>query len=375
VKDGPGSGTPGPRLPAAVGRSPGGPSRAPDTKPQRQRSKRPEGDAASRYIERQKGLLVKDTPDRDPAFVQEWGTGTHPAFATAPQSTKLTVYLARCGVGSKEQAKRLVSRGHVQVNGLPVLMNCVLRPEDRVTVDGMLVRLTEPRIWLYHKPRHVMDTMQPGSNQSSAQDRAQLIKAQRRLGLPPHVIPISGLSFNNEGLQVLTNDSHLAQQIAMSPIRQTFIVHIRKMIPPNLIESIRRGANIDGIQYPGLALRIRYQKKYRSSLEIDVHENHRQKDVRLLLKAIHCEIKKVKRIQYGPFSVKGIKKGDCIELPVPEDWGKYLNPMWRLFASGQFVDVNKWRQREQRAHKRPDGPSSRAPPRRSRGHRQLAARN
>lgn len=32
----------------------------------------------------------------------------------------------------------------------------------------------------------------------------------------------------------------------------------------------------------------------------------RQKDVRLLLKAVHCQVWMVKRVQYGPFFLKGI---------------------------------------------------------------------
>eukprot|EP00667_Euglena_gracilis_P011646 EG_transcript_11908 len=293
------------------------------------------GDPAARYVKRMEAAALPLSPDTDVDFQRGWGPAR--GETPGPQRAKLSVYLARCGVCPRARAAELIQKGLVQVDGRIVDLNCELSPGDRVTVGGQPVTLPEPRIWLYNKPQSEVDILQPGVNVMDPAQRPQYVRAQRDAGLPDHAVAISGLSIVNEGLQVFTNDSHLAQQISLSRIRQVYIVHIRGQIPPHLLESIRRGADLDGVHHPGLDVKVNHESPRRSALEITVDSNKRQKGVRLLLKAVHCQVWMVRRVQYGPFFLKGIPEGQAREVSVPAAWQKFLNPTWRSFAAGQYV--------------------------------------
>ena len=109
-----------------------------------------------RFQEQSLGPAVED----DPTFYDTWG----PPAAVGPDAgrlPKLKAFLARCGVCSRSEARALVRAERVLVNGRVADGDCVLDPQDRVTVNGQAVALPPPRIWVYNKPPYELDFKQP----------------------------------------------------------------------------------------------------------------------------------------------------------------------------------------------------------------------
>lgn len=114
---------------------------------------------------------------------------------------RLQKYLAMSGVASRRASEKLISDGHVSVNGTVVteMGTQVDEMVDRVTVDGKAVFIEEEKHYIaYNKPMGEMSTVSDPEGRATVMDKFR--------DYPVRLFPVGRLDYDSEGLLLLTND-------------------------------------------------------------------------------------------------------------------------------------------------------------------------
>ncbi|MCU6794816.1 rRNA pseudouridine synthase [Paenibacillus sp. WQ 127069] len=134
------------------------------------------------------------------------------------QTMRLEKLLAHAGHGTRSEIKRMVKNGLIQVNDRPIKDGGMqVHPEqDRITVDGQIVRYREFMYLMLNKPQGVISATED-SRERTVLDLLDESYAHYEL------FPVGRLDKDTEGLLLLTNDGKLAHNL-LSPRK-----HVAKM--------------------------------------------------------------------------------------------------------------------------------------------------
>ena len=114
---------------------------------------------------------------------------------------RLNHYISSCGVCSRREADKLISKGRVKVNGNVPSPGLSVDDGDIVTVDGKEIQLQNKKIVLaYYKPVGVVCTQK---------DEHALRTLSSEIKYPVRVTYAGRLDKDSEGLLLLTNDGDL----------------------------------------------------------------------------------------------------------------------------------------------------------------------
>ena len=114
---------------------------------------------------------------------------------------RLQKIIARAGVTSRRKAEELIIQGRVTVNGkvMRELGSKADAERDHIKVDGKLLRLKQPQVYLMlNKPKGYVTTLADPERRPTVLD---LLKGVRQ-----RVFPVGRLDYDTEGLLLLTND-------------------------------------------------------------------------------------------------------------------------------------------------------------------------
>jgi 23S rRNA pseudouridine2605 synthase len=219
----------------------------------------------------------------------------------------LSVYLARCGVGSRRACDELVQSGVVTVNGEVVTFpRHKVAEDDVVTLHGETLTPRTLRYVLVNKPRGVASTR---SDPHAERVIVDLVPDGRTL------FPVGRLDVDTTGLIVLTNDGVLANRL-MHPrygVPKTYTVRVRGKVTRRALAALRQGVVLeDGITAPA-DVDLRKQSAKTALLDLTIHEG-RKRQVRRMLLALGLPVEELHRRRYGPLSDKGLGPGACREL-------------------------------------------------------------
>lgn len=217
---------------------------------------------------------------------------------------RLQKYLSRAGIASRRAAEGLILAGRVRLNGQPVTqLGVKLDPErDVVEVDGRKIRLAE-RLWVaVHKPRGVVSTRKDPQGRGTVYD-----------SLPPRfrrLFHVGRLDLDSEGLMLLTNDGDAAHRL-MHPrfgVERVYEVEVegrpREAHLRRLVEGIQLE---DGVARATSAERIRVTAST-SRLRLTLREG-RKREVRRMMDAIGCPVRRLVRLRYGPIQLGDLAPG------------------------------------------------------------------
>lgn len=120
---------------------------------------------------------------------------------------RLNKYISATGVCSRREADRWIDAGRVTCNGAPAGLGTQVNEGDQVRVDGELVGVRKPPIYLaLNKPVGITST-----SESHIEDNIiDLIGHEQR------IFPIGRLDKESEGLILLTNDGDIVNEILRS---------------------------------------------------------------------------------------------------------------------------------------------------------------
>lgn len=217
--------------------------------------------------------------------------------------------IAGAGVCSRREAETLIAEGRVKVNGKKISSAALnVSEKDAVVVDGKLLQpRSETRLWLYHKPAGLVTT------HKDEQGRKTVFEA-----LPktlPRVISIGRLDLNSEGLLLLTNDGSLARKLELPATGWIRRYRVRAYggITPSMLEGMKKGVTIDGINYGSIEATLDSQKGDNSWLTVSLREG-KNREIRRIFEHYGCTVSRLLRLSYGPFQLGSLAKGEVKEV-------------------------------------------------------------
>ncbi len=217
-------------------------------------------------------------------------------------------YLSHYGICSRREGEGYIRQGRVQVNGETIQdLGRQIAPEDQVIVDGVLVgEKPTPKIWILHKPIETITSRQDPEGRRTIFDL-----------LPenfPRVVSVGRLDYLSEGLLLLTNSPDIAHALERPSTRIPRIYEVTVCdLPFQKWGLAEKGMTVDGMRYAPLKVEILDDTPtYHVHLTLFEGKN---REIRNIVKALGGKIKKLKRIQYGKFSLENLGKEQVQEVP------------------------------------------------------------
>ena len=227
---------------------------------------------------------------------------------------RLQKFLSRAGVASRRASEELIREGRIRVNGEVVteLGTKVDPKRDRVEADGKPVRLSAP-VWIaLNKPPGYVSTRSDPQGRPTIYD----LVPERFAGL----FHVGRLDVNSEGLLLLTNQGDVANEL-LHPrhgIDRVYEVIVRGEVADEEVRRLLDGVELeDGLAKAVAVQRRKPPKQGFDRLRITLREG-RKREVRRMFRAIGHPVQRLKRIQYGPIRLSGLKPGTWRRLSADE---------------------------------------------------------
>ena len=221
---------------------------------------------------------------------------------------RLQKILAQAGLASRRAAEKLLVEGRVTVNGTVVteLGSKADPARDEIRVDGQPVRRPERHVYLaLYKPRGVVSTRRDPEGRPTVMQMVPPI---------PGLFPVGRLDTPTEGLLLLTNDGGFAERASHPRYEVPRVYHakVHRIPEPETLARLTRGVVVEGERLAADAVRI-LEAGANAWLEVRLHEGKRH-EVRRLLEAVGHKVSKLKRVAFGPVTLKGLGPGGFREL-------------------------------------------------------------
>ena len=230
--------------------------------------------------------------------------------------------LADAGVASRRACEQLIADGRVRVNGRRVttLPAWVDPADDRIEVDGDVIAAPERRVYIMlNKPSRTISTVRD----EPEMDRRTVVSLVDHPAAP-RLFPVGRLDFHTLGLILLTNDGEMANRITHPRygLAKTYRAVVKGTLDDAAIEQLERGIYLaerkegetrGAVRTARVQIDIVARDRDRTVLEITLKEG-RNRQVRRMLAAAGCPVKKLERIALGPLTLKGVPRGAWREL-------------------------------------------------------------
>ncbi|MDR3211124.1 MAG: pseudouridine synthase [Planctomycetota bacterium] len=221
------------------------------------------------------------------------------------QEERLHKFLARCGVDSRRKCEDLIRDGVVSVNGqvareLGVKINPAV---DRVTVSGRPIQAEELSYYLHYKVKGITTTVSDDLGRRTIMDCLPQLDSR--------VYPVGRLDRESEGLLLLTNDGALANYLTHPAfgVEKTYRVVVEgRVAKETLAELAESGIRLGPILVKPQRVELVRHDNDNSVILATVAEGV-NREVRRIFAALGHEVKRLLRIQVGPLTLQGMKRG------------------------------------------------------------------
>jgi 23S rRNA pseudouridine2605 synthase len=233
---------------------------------------------------------------------------------------RLTVdrLLSKLGIASRGTSQEWVRAGRVRINGRVVRdpATWVLWPKDSVSVDDQPIQDSVKRFFLFHKPKGVITTH---SDEKGRKTIFELLSPD--LG---YLHAVGRLDQATSGLLLLTNDSALSSVLTdpTHKVMRTYLVSVRGEFTGTQAATAVVGVVDGGERLQCHSVKIQKNSGRESHLEVVLIQG-KNREIRRLFKALGHEVTRLRRIQYGPFTLENLPSGAWREIPI-EDVKKAL---------------------------------------------------
>jgi 23S rRNA pseudouridine2605 synthase len=226
---------------------------------------------------------------------------------------RLQKFLADAGVASRRHAEELIRAGCVIVNDVVIdtLPAFVDPTSDVVIANGTRVRLRKPEYYVVHKPKGVVCTNRDPGGRVRAVDLLP--------PLPVKLVPVGRLDVDSTGLLLMTNDGELTQAITHPRygIAKTYHVEVRGKVAPGLPKEMKAGVHLAEGKARASDVEILHTGRDRSALRVTLREG-RNRQVRRMLAKLGHPVRKLKRTDVGPLTLRGLPIGAARRLTAKE---------------------------------------------------------
>jgi pseudouridine synthase len=207
-------------------------------------------------------------------------------------------------VGSRRAAEELIKMGCVSVDGETVTqLGVKVDPElSVIKVHGEIIKPEQKVYILLYKPAGYVTTLCDKWGRPKVVDLLH--------GVKERVFPVGRLDYDTEGLLLLTNDGEFANQLVHPRFKvpKTYIAKLKGRIKEGKINALRRGVKLEDGWTKSAKVVVLRQTTTFSILKITIYEG-RKRQIKRMADAIGHPLISLKRIQFGPYSLGKLKKG------------------------------------------------------------------
>jgi len=235
------------------------------------------------------------------------------------EGVRLQKVLSTAGLCSRRDAEKLITAGRVRVDGLVVTqLGTRVDSDAKIAVDGVPIRVSRSRVFLFHKPRKVVTTL---ADERGRRDVSAFIEQ-----LPIRVFPVGRLDRDVNGLIVLTNDGDFAERLLHPKhgVARVYLALVEGVVTDDVLERMRRGIHlsdgraraesVEAVAESDLTKRLlRSARPGERIVRVRVSEG-RNHFVKRLLGGAGLRVRRLCRTEFGPFRLGRIKPGQVVEL-------------------------------------------------------------
>jgi pseudouridine synthase len=252
-------------------------------------------------------------------------------IASDAETVRLNHFLARLGVASRRACDALIAAGRVRVDGRVVREAGarVVPGVNEVIVDGTRLG-TPPRriVLLLHKPRGFVSTV------ADPEGRPTVMDLCRGLGRRQRLFPVGRLDVNTTGALLVTNDGFLCYRLTHPRfgVPRVYQVRVRGRLDEGQVRRLARmateearaqaradaGAAAEGKRRaPRPSVEVVAEGEKEAVLRVTLLEG-RNRQVRRMCEAVGLRIVALKRLSFGPVSVRKMPVGAVRPLTARE---------------------------------------------------------
>lgn len=207
---------------------------------------------------------------------------------------RLDKYLCDLGIGTRSAVKEIIKKKRISVNE-----NIVTDPSihvdsnDRVKLDGNLLKYQEYRYYMLNKPSGVITATEDKCSQTVL----DLLSGENVKDL----FPVGRLDKDTEGLLLITNDGNLAHDL-LSPkkhVDKCYYVELEKPITKDAIKALGNGVDIgdDTCTLPATISAVSPTSVYITITEGRYHQ------IKRMFHAVGNHVTYLKRISMGSLTL------------------------------------------------------------------------
>jgi pseudouridine synthase len=225
---------------------------------------------------------------------------------------RLNQYLAQLGVASRRGADQIIAAGRVRIDGRIVreLGTKIVPAEHAVTVDGKPVaRPIRRLVFLLHKPKGYVSTVSDPEGRPTVMDLMRSVARKQRL------FPVGRLDVNTTGALLITNDGELCYRLTHPRygIARVYQVRVRGDVSDAQLHRLMRLAQ-EGVRdreqpratTPTVTVVKQLEKE--AILRVTLLEG-RNRQVRLMCESVGLWVVDLKRLSFGPVSIRKLPLG------------------------------------------------------------------
>lgn len=225
---------------------------------------------------------------------------------------RLQKVMAQAGVASRRASEKLITTGHVTVNGETIReLGTKVTNKDHIEVDGVPLEREKLAYYMLNKPRRVISSAHDDKGRRTVVD---LLDAE---DITVRLYPVGRLDYDTTGLLIMTNDGNLAQGL-MHPkfeVDKVYIAKIKGSLSNDDQQQLRLGVKIDGRKAKPAKVKVTStdDQKHTSIVKLTIHEG-RYHQVKKMLAAVGHPVMKLHRESYGPLTLGKLQPGEWREL-------------------------------------------------------------
>ncbi len=221
--------------------------------------------------------------------------------------------IASTGYCSRRQAEKLILMGEVKVNGSKILTPAFfVSKNDKITIKNIMLKSsTKTKLFVFHKPKGVI------VSKNDPQKRKTIYNFLPASMQQFHYV--GRLDYNTEGLLLLTNNGKLKRhlELPLNKIERNYKVKIHGNVKKLNKKQLSKGLTINNIKYGPIYIDIIENKEKISWLNVKLYEG-KNREIRKIMEYYDLFINDLIRVQFGPFHLKNLKRGELINIEEKE---------------------------------------------------------
>ena len=224
---------------------------------------------------------------------------------------RLNKFLSESGIASRRKSEEFIKEGRVSINGNIVteLSVTVDLKNDIVKVDGERIKPEKKVYYLLHKPKGYITTTNDEKGRKKVTD---LIKSREK------IFPVGRLDFDTTGVLILTNDGDFSNFITHpgNGITRIYNVVLFKILEESDRQKLLTKIYLDKRRSKFESVEFAY-KNSRDRVKVVTVEG-RNHFVKRMFGAVGHYVKRLERVNFGGFEVRGMPPGSYRKISYSE---------------------------------------------------------